>query len=382
MYPRIFPATNHLLLSVQAEGLEVSPDLIVGFRNVAAGDDLGQVIATEPEQLQFAYNRPDLLPDEWMGQVSILGPHPRAARLAWIEGEIVMRSPSGGQELEVPLPPPGEVSRRRTDDFQVLVFGNLPYSREAETERPAEDVPGVPIAIAPRPPQPQVRVRLYYRTAVNRVPLPFNALTPRARGASGRIYGGRQFAGHAVNQNPHWALTDATWSFDAREPLTSLFWEFPGEAALLRVARFRFTNVPLPQSPAPSGAPGAPPAKPAGIDRPAPAGRDHPFFHQGGAGVVFRVTGAAPPAGGWLVLGLAAREGPRWGPTRWFELRLAPDGTARLDHVRAGEYQVTHGIRAAKSASGTTSLSAPSRLTVGGGKLVPPITFELRERPQ
>jgi hypothetical protein len=104
----------------------------------------------------------------------------------------------------------------------------------------------------------------------------------------------------------------------------------------------------------------------------------HPLYARDGGSLSFGVK-PAPHAGGRFVVGLSRREGAQFGPWRWVELGLDPQGMGAMAHLRPGSYRVARtwslpvqGVRVrgpvveVEVAAGKTA-SAPD-LAIGGGQ--------------
>ncbi|HEU4753867.1 MAG TPA: hypothetical protein VFU47_12235, partial [Armatimonadota bacterium] len=82
---------GNLTLGLTAELDDRDVQSIAGVENVVARDDLGNVLVVDQQQPGFFYDYSNQqgYPDEWSGNCILPAPHPKAKKLAWVEGDLV-----------------------------------------------------------------------------------------------------------------------------------------------------------------------------------------------------------------------------------------------------------------------------------------------------
>src|SRR5262249_34021071 len=82
---------------------------IAGIDNVSARDDTGNVMLSQVGRSSLG----SPYPDEWQGGVSLLGMNPRARKLEWVEGDLMVYKKYQPRRVEVPLPLPAGWARKQ-----------------------------------------------------------------------------------------------------------------------------------------------------------------------------------------------------------------------------------------------------------------------------
>jgi hypothetical protein len=204
---------------------------------------------------------------------------------------------------------------------------------------------------------------------------------PVVVGASGKAYRAEVVSstGGDDGQAAHYSFTLV---FPGLNEDGRLVWEVTEKADPVKLLTFRLENVPLPQPRhAPGGEAAAPPA---GNPVAAGAAPAHPFFQRGGGALHTRVLVREQPAAGMLRLGLSAKDGAGWGPVRWLELEIGPDGEARVADLKPGAYRVTRTFMATgHPPAGGTWLGRDASLTIAVGKEaeLPPLRWSNVKAP-
>src|SRR5262249_48336865 len=79
-------------MSLSVEGLwpEGDGEAVAGVENVTAMDDLGNLLQSNPRNGGFGlfFHSSGTFPDEWTAEISFPGPHSRARKLRWVEGDL------------------------------------------------------------------------------------------------------------------------------------------------------------------------------------------------------------------------------------------------------------------------------------------------------
>ena len=105
---------------------------------------------------------------------------------------------------------------------------------------------------------------------------------------------------------------------------------------------------------------------------PAPAGNDGAALAPKPGSLHFVVrTPQGPAKGGMVMVGLSARAGRKWGPWRWQEVAVRPNGEVIIPGLRPGAYRVIRRWTAAPSSQAATRTQSAQLLdefTVRGGQ--------------
>jgi hypothetical protein len=328
-------------------------DAVAGIRNVAAKDDLGNLLVTD-QCLSGEFYEPSgtRYPDEWAAGVSLITPSPQAKKLQWVEGDLMAYRVYRRMEVEVPVPAPGQTVRREVGDATILVTATL-RKLEPEPEE-EEDFPQLPFR-RPVAAGPGVRARIF-TLMTGRVSAwgtdPWNAEIAALDDAGKRCRLTQRSNGS--NSDGRRLLYDVNFGFAADEKPARLVFSMVEKAQPEKLLSFRLTDVPLPAA-APvivaARAP-RPPAPPAARN---PAA-DRPFYQAGGGTLVNRVQlGDRLATGGVVSLGLAPKTGTAWGSIRWLDVEIGTDGTARLEDVKPGSYRL---LRVYRPGEGAPALPA------------------------
>ncbi|MBM3459658.1 MAG: hypothetical protein FJX77_14140, partial [Armatimonadetes bacterium] len=341
-----------LSLNVRVEWDAGDAEALQGFTRLSARDELGNVYRRDERDGSIYYNSYNSsgFPDEWRGTVSLPVPHPKAKKLVWIEGDLMAASDLRRIRVELPTPEPKKSVRKDVSPDCILHLSRFraamsvaPAAPEPEEEEEDPNLPQVGFGrrLPARESGPEVQVRVYTRRKPNGelaglVPsqaFGYGAWPPVAIGASGKSYRGANTGGSRGTSNGDWQLFEATYTFmGMKEPVVRFAWDLVERGRPIKVCSFRLTNVPLPDVSGlllnrPNPVPPPAPKPPTEAEEPT-----HPFYLKGGPTLTSRVLLLDRPAeGGLLMLGLAARAGTGWGPTRWTELNVDNLGTARLE---------------------------------------------------
>lgn len=329
---------SQLTLQLFCELGDGDNDSIAGIENVTARDDQGNVLVPDAGRSYYGGYGAGQFPDEWSGSLSLSLPHPKAKRLAVVEGDLMAYRSVKPLRVDVPLPLTEKSVRRQAGDWLIVVS-----QYQAVQKEPEEDDADLPnFGQQPQRLGPAMRVRLYYP---NRSRVAWRGgwgWHPYLVGASGRTYLPVQSGGTGMGDG-QLTLSDTQLVFPALgEPPAKLVWDLVERVDPVKLLSFRMTDIPLPTAPAfvPRAAP------PAAVPEGSAPGEDRPFYEKGGGTLVTRVRIGERAAGeGTLQVGLAARSGRDWGPVRWTEVPVGPDGSARLEDVKPGTYRVLRTYR-------------------------------------
>jgi hypothetical protein len=388
-----FGGGGSMQITVSAELGDVDADSVSGFTNVSARDDLGTAILPASDfgpGGMGGYG--GQFPDEWNGGLYLTSPHPRAKKLAWIEGDLLVYRVVRQQRVEMPMPAIGASTRQRFGDSTIVVAALPPIQEPPEAPDDALPqfglFPGRPGASGLR-----IRVRTYAPISLSREQANFGAFAqPMLIGRSGKVYPGLSSEGSRSAGNQDWQFQEAIWTAEGiSEPITRIAWQWMQRERPERLLSFRMTDVPLPernglaiqvaQAKAPSQDQGS--------------AEDRPFYEKGGASLESRVDLLGQPAAeGTVMVGLAPRAGAGWGPVRWVETSVGPDGAARLADIKPGRYRVVRAFRhpATRPAPGADASRPPNRgpalssgrwlnseteveLTTGAPAVLPPLRW-------
>jgi hypothetical protein len=362
-----------LSLQLGCQLVDGDGETIAGVRNLTAKDDLGNLIVADERRTYR--DGSGQYPDEWTGTASLTIPHPKAKRLVWVEGDLMVYKHLRPVRVELPLPAAGKSVRREVDDVILVVSGYEPTPREEEGGN-LEGFPAAPGAGAEPEEEFSLRVRLFAPDDASVRPRgganDFWSARPVVLGESGRGYSPQ-------NINPSsWSaaggrVIDMRCSFRMAEKPVRVLFDLAEKSTPERLVSFRLANIPLPPSPRYVAArrPNPPPPDPV------PAGPERPFYQAGGATLVNRVQiGDRAARDGALQLGLAARQGDGWGPTRWLTVDLDRTGAARLEDLQPGSYRLLRLYRPAGTAAPPPGRWDNAELTVeltAGKETTPPL---------
>ncbi|MFN3648334.1 MAG: hypothetical protein ACK47B_02035 [Armatimonadota bacterium] len=367
-------SSGTLTLHFAAELGELDRDQVYGLANVVARDDTGQVLARQGEFRSPPSFFEAGFPDRWSGSVSLPGPDPRARRLTWVEGELLVHRTVRRSTVELELPESGKAVRKQIGETLVVVSGYGPPSPEELPVPPGEeDLP----QIRRRPSSGERTIRLrVFAPAGPRSEFMEAASNPLLAGASGELYpsSGHSWGGGGDGD---WQFGEGTISFRLAEGdrPAKLIWDTLERSEPVPLLTFRIPNVPLPEPlAAPAAGPGRQPAE--DPDR-QPAAK--PLHSPDGVAVSspVRLSGRPAPAG-TLQIGMAAERGKGWGPLRWMSVPVE-DGTARLSGVRPGRYRVLRSYRPGEEALPTGGRWTGDELVVqvepGKELVLPPLEW-------
>ncbi len=376
---------GHAQLSLQlaAQLGDGEGDTVAGVENVTGKDDLGNVVAADPNRGVY-HGSGSQYPDEWQGGVSLSLPHPKAKKLQWLEGDLMVYRSIRPLRVELPLPLSEKRVRKDVGDVAILVSEYRP-AEKAEADDLEADFPGAHLfgrGARGRGPSVRVRVavpaaaRLALRNAGQSWGFP-----PHCIGASGRSYPAQQLGGSSSSDGLV-MVYDMTWAFPMDEPPAKLVWELVERSDPQKILTFRMNDIPLPGA-APFVAGGRVSPPPPLVRR--PAGADRPFFEAGGGKIASRVQlGDQPAPEGTLSLGLSTKNGAEWGGVRWIEADVDKEGLATLEDVKPGAYRVLRRYRPREGAQPRGRwLNAEVQVEVAAGKegTLPPLrwTADLEE---
>lgn len=367
-----------LSLQVALELGDRDAERMEGIGDVVAQDDQGNFLVAD--QPHFGGSMASGYPDEWTAGFNLSPPHPRAKKLSWMEGTLYTYRTFKTMRAEVPLPLAQKQVRTRLGDWLIVVSRYEPAYKPPPAPRPEpepedEGLPRFPEEeMTPQTYGPSVRVRVYTPDAtVLQSRMGDFGVQPLLVTRSGRRIGPVESAWENSGDGKLLLQESVVVFPELNEPPAALVWEVVEKGDPAPLLTFRMRDIPLPDS-RPFVARLQPPVNPAA----GTAGGGHAFFDPAGGSLVNRVEIAGRPAsGGALQLGLAARVDGDWGPTRWIEVEVGPDGTARLEHLRPGAYRL---IRVYHPPEGATSPTPPDgrwqngqvEIAVGPREVAPP----------
>lgn len=334
---------GNMTLDLMAELGDGDAETIAGIANVRARDDQGNLLGNPNAQPFYGGYSGGVYPDEWTGSVNIPAPHPRAKKLAWLEGDLMGYRSVKTFKVEIPLPITEKYVRKDAGDV-ILVVSRYQATREAGDDDVIEGLPAQPGGA--RADGARMRIRVYTPQGQARVGPRQGGGTwniqPVLVGASGNTYTASRT--HSTGWGDgQYSVNDSTYSFgNGTDTPVKLVWELAERSQPVKLFSFRMTDIPLPDItlPAPPR-PGVQPVVPAGPQQ------DHPFYEKGGATLVSPVLlEDKAPVQGTVQLGLSARVGTGWGPVRWLDLDIE-EGAAKLEGLKPGTYRLHRKFRPA-----------------------------------
>jgi hypothetical protein len=322
-------------LTLGAEMGDGDGEAVAGIENVTARDDQGNFLVNDQQQAFHYVDNAAPFPDEWHGSVNLPGPHPKAKKLAWVEGDFVVFRSVRPVRVEIPLPLKEKSVRAQAGEL-IIAASRYRVIPKAEPENDEADLPGPRFGAQPAASGPIVRVRVFvpigtrYSSRAGGWGMP-----PFAVGASGKSYPAQTFHGGSSGSDGQWTVFDTTWMFPGmEEEPVKLVWDLVEKTRPEKLFSFRMADVPLP-------APELFVARLQPAPRPSVPAPSRPFYEQGGGTLVSRIEVAGKPASeGTLQIGLAAADGAGFGPVRWTETAVSPAGSALLEDVKPGRYRL------------------------------------------
>lgn len=336
---------------------------VSGIENARARDDLGNVMTATDDGYSDPFSPLAAYPDEWVGSITFERPHPKARKLAWVEGDLMAFRTLKALRVEVPLPLARSNVRASAGDWLMVVS-----QYQAEHKEPEDDDAGLPpLAAGPPASGPSMRVRVYHPAATQVFSRSAEwGVVPMLVGATGRIYPPAQSGGSGAGDG-QMSLTDYRLVYPVLDPAdlpAKLVWSLAEKSDPYRLCRFRLENIPIP-----APAPFVPRVLTVPAAKPDPEEAERPFFDPSG-GVL--TGGVEAPGGsaadGKVTFGLAERRGTGWGPVRWMELAVGADGILRLENVKPGEYRVLRVWRSTPPAAPGRWVNGDVTVRVDAGK--------------
>lgn len=316
---------NVLALELAGEVPGGLAESIAGVANVTAQDDLGHVLSPVAEAPGRNLYVPGY-PDEFRGHVAFNRPHPRAKKLVWVQGDLLVHRTFKPYSVQLPLPIPAAGTRKGAGPFSIEAL-----NYEATAKLPADQLPEPEFKAGPR-----VTIRIRARAGT---PLPDAEEIWRAAPAlidqSGRLFGPVAMNPGDGNQPDSLELTCVYPA--PPSPVSHLVLRLVERSEPQKLFTFRMKDIPLPPEDLPESNPAA---KPAPTGAPKPAGQSQETV------LLQRVeVGGRPVNGGILSLGLSRKGARGWEAVRWHEVEVGEDGTARLSGIEPGTYRIERRYR-------------------------------------
>jgi hypothetical protein len=295
---------------------------MVAVENLAAADNRGGVLVSV-NPLSSAVSH-DGYPDEWWKEIRLTGLQPRATKLKWLEGDLVVRPLGESQRCEVPLPLPEGGVRRQVGAITIEFLKLQPGGQRAVVNEEERRRDG-----------PILHGRLTYPdgmefASLNGAP---GGPAPVLLGASGRRYApdGPMSLERTEGEN---RIAEVTYRYPAiAEPLVSVALAFAEREPPRSLGSFRIADIPLPAA---SGE-ARPPTSGAFFS--SKFGPESPQYAAGGGTLVCPVQVSDHPAPpGYVCLGVSP--GDASSRSDWFLAEVGADGLARLGPLRPGHYRV------------------------------------------
>jgi hypothetical protein len=331
---------SQLSLFISCELGDLDADAVVGLANVTAKDDQGSFLISNASFMHGRSPFGDSYPDEWSGIASLSGPHPRAKKLEWIEGDLVVFRKYQPIRIEIPLPVTQETAKKQVGPAtaEVVSFepGKVPAGGAGE------------MAGAGRLSRSKIQARIFVpgETANLHPGARFAPPGPVLVGESGKFYfpNSTSSGGHA---RPDGMLYEIECGYGGvAEPVVKAIFRLAERSDPETLLSFRMFDIPLPQA-SPFLPRKAPPPGQRPVAMPLP---ERPYFQQGGGILVNRIRIGNQAAGeGTLSLGLSVKTGEEWSAVRWTDVEVGQDGVARLEDLKPGTYRLLRNYRPAEA---------------------------------
>jgi hypothetical protein len=296
------------------------PGRFHGLNQVRGMDNLGRAFTWDRTELLRPGAPTEGRPDEWAVEATLKGLDPRATRLTWLEGELLLYREVRRQRVEVPVAG-AKLPHTRADGPVELVISELrqtaPGSVQLRVEESWPDVAEVSTTSHNNPNWPYPAVRL----------------------ASGRLARMGGSANASLQDGRRRVVLTCAFEGNPADPPVAVVWDLliktqPDERLTLRLE-----NIPLG---AVAGGAAVAGAARGGAARPAV-----PPPPSGPGSLANRVLLEGQPGGeGELAVGLSVkkRDGT-WDAVRWQVLDTDLTGSATLDGVAPGTYRVLRKFR-------------------------------------
>lgn len=323
--------STNLNLRLKLQWPEGEPDTVVGFDNVVARDDQGNVLLwNAPFSGSRRPSTSGGYPDEWYDNLSLTDPHPRATKLQWLEADLLVYGVYRPVNLEIPLTDKERIGAKRSGDVEASI-------QSFEMPKVAQGAPSTA--------GPTVKSRVVLPQGDRSVGPAFGySPAPVLVGASGKLYPSR---GGRTSSNTRQGVTE--YELESlypviSEPIVKAIFPLVERGEPRKLFSFRINDIPLPSEgtfvprlqPPPSRSPNA------------PAKVERPYHQPGGAALVFRAEiGGAPVDAGTVAVGLSPKQGAEWGPLRWQDVQVDKNGLAKLPDLAPGVYRLLRVYRTA-----------------------------------
>jgi hypothetical protein len=369
---------SQLVVQMVSELTDGDAQTVAGVENVTAKDDLGNLLVTD-ENRGVHGQAGSRYPDQWWGNAFLTLPHPKARKLQWLEGDLMVYRNVKPLRVEIALPVTEKSIRRQAGDWFIVVS-----KYQAEHRDPEDDDEGLPQlgGGGGQKQGPSMRVRVYYPQRQRVTWRGGWGWHPYLVDTAGRAYAPVQSGGSAAGDGQI-TMSDSFLVFpETAAPPAKVVWDLVDRTDPVRLFSFRMTDIPLPDPPAFVRRSAAPrPATAASVET------DHPFYERAGGVLINRVQmGPEPAREGRLQVGLAERTEGGSGPLRWIDVEVGADGAARLEALRAGTYRLLRLYRPRSLPEGWDPaagrwLNAEVTITVVPGKDVEPPALHWSREP-
>ncbi len=358
--PQFGGGSGYMSLNLGGVLGELDASTLAGLDNVTAVDDLGNRIEWNARSGSYYSSSSGFgaYPDEWAHTLSFKSPHPKAGKIAFLEGDLMVYRKVERQRLEIPLPLAERVVRKQVGDT-VALFSE--FNQTGAANEMAEF--GIPeLAEAVRVEGPGLRVRIAAPNAEGPWTQPD---APTLIGKSGKAYYANSRSSSSSGRG-NWRVWDCKYQFSGiTEEPSHLVWETVSRSEPVKQFRIRLTDIPLPAAPAGAAltGPDAPvDRKP--IKLPEPPLPDHPFAVRGGGTLLCKIErGGKPVTGGTLSVGLAPVVAGKAGAIRWTDIPVDSMGVATLRMVKPGTYRLYRKFRAANATGPARSTGWQNTIT-------------------
>lgn len=336
--------SRYLYATFRLRALAGDPDVMYGVSQVTSRDDRGNLLRPEEGSVsrRYGYSGGNW-PDEWTARISLGAFDPEAKRLASITGSVILYRSLRHRRVEVSLPLDPKQSETKAlgvsikvKEFRVPGKAS-PAPRKSDPTLPGKSFP--PSGESPGQAILQIEASWPQEMEVS-TPLSMDGgggggLAPWIRLKSGKLV--RCYGNQTSAEVTDTGMIVAQLRYVAsglREPAVAIVWDLQTRQDPTKRAVFEFTDIPLPFALAEMPKP-----KPAAIKR-NPARRS-PFFDANGGILVTDVyTGKQRLGAGELMIGLARREGVKFGAIRWVKTETNAAGQVKLPNLRPGVYRV------------------------------------------
>ena len=326
-------------IEIGAELPEGEAATIAGVERITAKDDLGNLMVSDPNQRFYGGGGWGQFPDEWQGYANLNGPHPRAKKLLWLEGDLMRYKVYRPFRVELPVPATTQEKLHKT--IGEIVIDIKKFEPQPPLPPQPAPMPGVFPQVQGSGAKIEAEIFMPNNSSITGEDSYGWGLMPALVTKSGKVLAPRNISNSSGRGDERGTTQTMTVEYTpANEPITTIRFSLVEKSMPEKLFSFRMTNIPLPSTevfqPRRNLPPPPPTQNPSAVENP----DNRPYFEKGGGKLLNRILRGDQTAGeGTLSLGLSVKEGGEWSGVRWIELPVDKDGAAALTDLKPGAYR-------------------------------------------